>query len=120
MNDLKPYDWAKDSRALSYTPSRPKYLCPQGHECYESEKKFMSGYVLCWECDNSERRKGLYTPIYMCKELHETKWKGPSKIEVIVGDKIGQGGPHPYIKHEDEIEMFPEEEFNELKKKLNI
>lgn len=48
------------------------------------------------------------------------KWKGPSKVEVIVGDKICCGGPHPEIRHEDEIEMFPEKEFNELKKKLNI
>lgn len=73
------YDWAQDDRALSYTPPRQKYLCPKGHECYESEKEFMKGYVLCWQCETdidfyyknnkAIKSKGLYTPIYMCKKI---------------------------------------------------
>jgi len=76
---LKPYDWAQDDRTLVYTSPRQKYLCPQGHECYESEKESMDGYVLCWKCEadidfyyknnKSVKSKGLYTPIYMCKEI---------------------------------------------------
>jgi hypothetical protein len=48
------------------------------------------------------------------------KWKGASKVEVITGDKIGRGGLHPDIRHDDEIEMFSRREFEELKKKLDI
>jgi hypothetical protein len=48
----------------------------------------------------------------------DTIWKGESKIEIIVGDRIGRGGPYPVIKHLDEIEIFPEKEFNEIKNKL--
>lgn len=47
---MKPYNWALDNRALVYKPSRQKYLCPQGHICYEINKEELKGYIYCNRC----------------------------------------------------------------------
>lgn len=61
------YDWALDDGALVYDPPKQKYLCPDGHECYESSKYFCKGYILCNKCVSEDYdggfSRGLYIPI---------------------------------------------------------
>lgn len=46
--------------------SRAKFLCPNGHECFEARKEFMKGYIYCYSCYSNDLR-GMYYPIHSDK-----------------------------------------------------